>query len=134
MTYVSGSVNLYITPLSIILFIIVIPFSAMIYTAIKIATGAFAFWIKSSGFIIQMVYGMNEFAKYPTTIYSQFIRTLITYIIPFAFTGYYPALYFMTGQNPLFNIGGTVVISLIFMAIALFIWHKGLSAYESAGS
>ncbi len=134
MIYVSGSVNLYITPLSIILFIIVIPFSAMIYTAIKIATGAFAFWIKSSGFIIQMVYGMNEFAKYPTTIYSQFIRTLITYIIPFAFTGYYPALYFLTGQNPLFNIGGTVVISLIFMAIALFIWHKGLSAYESAGS
>lgn len=134
MIYVSGSVNLYITPLSVILFILVIPFSMLIYTAIKITTGAFAFWIKSSGFIIQMVYGMNEFAKYPTTIYSPFIRNFVTYIIPFAFTGYYPALYFLTGQNPLFNIGGTAIISVIFMSIALLIWHKGLSAYESAGS
>lgn len=134
MIYVSGSVNLYITPLSVILFILVIPFSMLIYTAIKITTGAFAFWIKSSGFIIQMVYGMNEFAKYPTTIYSPFIRNFVTYIIPFAFTGYYPALYFLTGQNPLFNIGGTVLISIIFMSISLLIWHKGLSAYESAGS
>ncbi len=132
--YVSGSVNAYITPLSVILFILVIPFSMLIYTAIKIATGAFAFWIKSSGFIIQMVYGMNEFAKYPTTIYSTFVRNFVTYIIPFAFTGYYPALYFLTGQNPLFNIGGTVIISVIFMSISLLIWHKGLSAYESAGS
>lgn len=134
MIYVSGSVNLYITPLSVILFILVIPFAMLIYTAVKIATGALAFWIKSSGFIIQMVYGMNEFAKYPTTIYSSFIRTFITYIIPFAFTGYYPAMYFLTGQNPLFNIGGTVLISLIFLSIALLIWHRGLSAYESAGS
>ena len=134
MVYVSGSVNLYITPLSVALFIVVIPFATLIYTAIKIATGALAFWIKSSGFIIQMVYGMNEFAKYPTTIYSLFIRTFITYIIPFAFTGYYPCIYLLTGQNPLFNIGGTVLISVIVMLVALLIWHKGLSAYESAGS
>ena len=134
MIYVSGSVNACITPLSVTLFILVIPFSMLIYTAIKITTGAFAFWIKSSGFIIQMVYGMNEFAKYPTTIYSTFVRNFVTYIIPFAFTGYYPALYFLTGQNPLFNIGGTVIISVIFMSISLLIWHKGLSAYESAGS
>ena len=132
--YVSGSVNLYITPLSVALFIAVIPFATMIYTAIKIATGALAFWIKSSGFIIQMVYGMNEFAKYPTTIYSSFVRTLVTYVIPFAFTGYYPSMYLLTGQNPLFNIGGTALISIIVMSVALFIWHKGLSAYESAGS
>ncbi len=134
MIYVSGSVNLYITPLSVILFLIAIPFAALIYTAIKIATAALAFWIKSSGFVIQMVYGMNEFAKYPTTIYSLPVRLLVTYIIPFAFAGYYPALYILTGNDPLFNIGGTVLISLIFMAIATFIWHKGLSAYESAGS
>ena len=134
MIYVSGSVNLYITPLSVALFIAVIPFATMIYTAIKIATGALAFWIKSSGFIIQMVYGMNEFAKYPTTIYSSFVRTLVTYVIPFAFTGYYPSMYLLTGQNPLFNIGGTALISIIVMSVALFIWHKGLSAYESAGS
>ena len=134
MIYSAPSAGLYITPLSVILFVLVIPFSALIYTAIKIATAAVAFWIKSSGFIIQMVYGMNEFAKYPTTIYSNFIKLIVTFIIPFAFTGYYPCLYFLTGENPVFNIGCTVFISIIFLGISLAIWHKGLSAYESAGS
>ena len=76
----------------------------------------------------------NEFAKYPTTIYSSFIRIVITYIVPFAFTGYYPSVYFLTGENPLFNIGGVVLISTIMLMISLTIWNKGLKAYESAGS
>ncbi|MGN0536884.1 MAG: ABC transporter permease, partial [Acutalibacteraceae bacterium] len=40
MISVAGQVNLYITPLSVILFIISIPFAALIYTAIKIGTAA----------------------------------------------------------------------------------------------
>lgn len=134
MISVAGQVNLYITPLSVILFIISIPFAALIYTAIKIGTAAIAFWVKSSGYLIQMLYGMNEFAKYPTTIYSNVVKVIVTFIIPFAFTGYYPSLYFLTGENPLFNIGGTVLISLIFFGIALLIWNRGIKAYESAGS
>ncbi len=134
MVSVAGQVNLYLTPLSVILFVISIPFAALIYTAIKIGTAAIAFWIKSSGYIIQMLYGMNEFAKYPTTIYSNVVRVIVTFVIPFAFTGYYPSLYFLTGENPLFNIGGTVLISLILLSIALLIWNKGIKAYESAGS
>ncbi|MGN0537121.1 MAG: ABC-2 family transporter protein, partial [Acutalibacteraceae bacterium] len=90
--------------------------------------------VKSSGYLIQMLYGMNEFAKYPTTIYSNVVKVIVTFIIPFAFTGYYPSLYFLTGENPLFNIGGTVLISLVFFGISLLIWNKGIKAYESAGS
>lgn len=131
---VIGTAELIIPPLNILLFVLIIPFAALIYTAIKIGTSAIAFWTKSSGYIIQMFYGMNEFAKYPTTIYSHFIKALVTYIIPFAFTGYYPASYFLTGENPLFNLGGTVLISLILFAISLFIWNRGINAYESAGS
>lgn len=131
---VSGSVGLVVTPLSIIFFILVIPFSTLIYTGIKIATAAISFWTKQSGQITQVFYMANEFAKYPTTIYSSFIKVIITYIVPFAFTGYYPSIYFLTGENLLFNIGGTVLISCVLFAIAITIWNKGLNAYESAGS
>ncbi|MGN1457937.1 MAG: ABC transporter permease [Acutalibacteraceae bacterium] len=131
---VAGTVGMVVTPLSILLFIIVIPFSSLIYTSIKMGTAAIAFWTKQSGQITQVFYMANEFAKYPTTIYNQFIRTIITYVVPFAFTGYYPAMYLLTGENPLFNIGGTVIISIILFIIAYTIWNKGLNAYESAGS
>lgn len=81
-----------------------------------------------------MFYMMNDFVKYPVDIYNNFIRNLITYIIPFAFTSYFPAMYFMTGENPLLNIGLTVFVSVIVMAIGIVIWNIGIKNYESAGS
>ena len=120
--------------LKILLIIAVIPFATLIYTGIKIATAAIAFWTKRSGNITFMFYMVNDFAKYPVSIYNNAVSFIITYIIPFAFTAYYPAEYILTGNNPLFNIGLTVVISLILMVIGIFVWNKGIRAYESAGS
>lgn len=121
-------------PLSVVLFILVIPFATLIYTSIKIATTAIAFWTKSSGNITYMFYMVNDFAKYPTTIYNKTVRAIITYIIPFAFTAFYPASYLLTGENPWFNIGGTVLISVVLLTVSILIWNKGIAAYESAGS
>ena len=132
--YAAPKADLHITVSTVLLSIITVPFAALIYTSLKIITSSFAFWIKSSGFIIQMVYGMNEFSKYPTTIYSLPVRIFVTYIIPFAFTGYYLSLYILTGSDPLFNIGGVIAISSILFIISILIWNKGISAYESAGA
>lgn len=118
----------------VLLVIVAIIFATFIYTGIKTATAALAFWIKRSGDITYMVYMTNDFAKYPVNIYNNFVRNIITYVIPFAFTSYYPAYYFLTGENPLFNIGMTVLLAVVLMVIGVFIWNKGIKAYESAGS
>lgn len=128
------SVDIQWSLLKILLIIAVIPFATLIYTGIKIATAAIAFWTKRSGNITFMFYMVNDFAKYPVSIYNNAVKFIITYIIPFAFTAYYPAEYILTGNNPLFNIGLTIVISLILMVIGIFVWNKGIRAYESAGS
>lgn len=120
----------YTIPLAIVSLI----FSTMIYTALKTVTAAISFWTKASGHITHMLYMTNDFSKYPVTIYNNFVRTIITYVIPFAFTAFYPACFFLTGENPLFNIGGTVIAGSVLMAIAIFVWNKGVNAYESAGS
>ena len=114
--------------------IVVVVFATMIYTSLKIMTAAIAFWVKESGHIIHMLYMTNDFSKYPVTIYNRAVRAIITYVIPFAFTAYYPASYFLTGENGLFCIGGTVIAGSVLFAAALFVWNRGLRAYESAGS
>ena len=116
------------------LWIVVAVFATLIYTSLKIMTAAISFWTKASGHITHMLYMTNDFSKYPVSIYNKFVQTVITYVIPFAFTAYFPASYFLTGNNPWFCIGGTVIAGTVLFALALFIWHKGLSAYESAGS
>lgn len=114
--------------------IVAIVFATFIYTGIKIGTAAIAFWTKKSGNITYMFYMVNDFAKYPVTIYNNTVRGIITYIIPFAFTAFYPACYILTNANPLYNVGMTVIISIVLMTIGIVIWNRGIRAYESAGS
>lgn len=122
------------TGMKLVLFLISIPFATLIYTSLKIATASVAFWTKQSGAVTYIFYMFNDFAKYPMSIYHPILRWLISFLIPFAFTAYYPASYFLNGQNVFFNIGGLIIISLLCLAIALRIWIKGIEAYESAGS
>lgn len=133
---VSSSIKLGLTysVVDILLFIVAVLFGVLIFTGIKITFAALALKIKRSGSILHMFYMTSDFARYPVTIYNDVIKTIITYIIPFAFTSFYPANYFLTGDNPLFNIGGVVVISSIIFSLSLLAWHKGLACYESAGS
>ena len=126
------SVN--ISFINVLLFIAAVFFATFIYTGIKLITSSIAFWTKRSGHIMYMFYMVNEFSKYPTSIYNKLVASIVTYIIPFAFTAFFPASYFLTGENPLYNIGGTVLMSAALMTLGIFVWNKGVRSYESAGS
>ncbi|MFZ2576538.1 MAG: ABC-2 family transporter protein [Lactococcus hircilactis] len=131
---ITSSASVDWTATKILLFIISIPFATLIYTAIKIAASSVAFWLKQSNSVTYLVYSMNNFTQYPLTIFNRGVRFIVSFIIPFAFTAYYPAHYFLTGNNPLFNIGGLIIVSIIAMILALLLWNRGIQAYESAGS
>lgn len=133
---VSSSIKMSVSfgVLKITLMIVAITAGTFIFTGIKIFCAALALWIKRSGSILQMFYMASDFAKYPVTIYNRAVRGIITYIIPFAFTAYYPASYFLGRGDTLYCIGGTVIMALILMFIGVCVWNRGLRAYESAGS
>lgn len=118
----------------ILAMILMIPFITLIFTGVKTITASVAFWTKRSGNVIYMFYMVSDFAKYPASIYSRLVQNVITYIIPFALTSYYPALFILKGENPLFNLGMPVLASVVLMGTGIFVWHRGIRAYESAGS
>lgn len=126
--------NLEVTFGKVVLFAIAVFFATIIYTAIKLAVSSISFWIKFAQSYLYMTYQMSTFTKYPMTIYPKVIRGLLTFIIPFAFTGYYPGAYFL-GKVSLFRgIGMTIIISILSILVAYQIWLKGLTKYESSGS
>ena len=118
----------------ILAMIFMIPFITLIFTGVKTITASVAFWTKRSGNVIYMFYTFSEFAKYPATIYNRFVQNIITYIIPFALTSYFPALFILKGENPMFNLGMPVLASAVLMGTGVLVWHRGIRAYESAGS
>lgn len=118
----------------VLVLLLLVPFAVLIYTAIKIITSAISFWTKQSGHITHMFYMSSDFSKYPVTIYNNFIKVVITFIIPFAFTAYYPASYFLRGENGLFCVLGTILVSSLLFVVSILVWNRGIRKYESAGS
>lgn len=134
MSIAADALQLRLSLVSVLLMVIAIIFGALIFTGIKIAGASIAFKIKESGSILQIFYMTSDFAKYPVTIYSSAVRNIVTYIIPFAFTAYFPAAYLLRGGNAFFCIGGVVIAGCCVMALGIFLWNHFLSTYESAGS
>lgn len=120
--------------MSIAIFIFVVICGSIIYTSVKLFFASFAFWLKYSQSILFMNYMLADFTKYPLSIYSKWIRIILTFIVPFAFTAFFPAGYFVGKISVLVAVGGTVVAAVISFVVAYTTWILGIRAYESAGS
>jgi len=107
---------------------------SMIYTSIKLLGATTGFWIMNSMPLMTFVYGIADFAKYPTVIFPRFIQLLVTVVFPFAFVSFYPASYLLGMSDPWFVVVGSVVASSIFSVVAYRFWKFGLASYNSAGS
>lgn len=130
----SAQLNINFTFSKIILFIFTIICASLIYTAIKLAVACIAFWVKFAKSYLFMTYQLSSFAKYPMGIYPNAIRGILTFIIPFSFTGYYPGAYFLGKGSFFTGVTLTFLVSAIGMCIAYMIWLKGMNRYESSGS
>ncbi|MDP4143794.1 MAG: ABC-2 family transporter protein [Bacillota bacterium] len=128
------NLKLKFTFINIIVLIIVIIAGAVIYTSIKLFFASLAFWIKTSIGILQIAYNISDFTKYPNSIYSKGIQFIITILIPFAFTAFIPAAYFIGRMNLTYALGGTCAVAVITFIISYATWLRGMRIYESAGN
>jgi ABC-2 type transport system permease protein len=134
MIYASARLQLRFGVLDWVLLVVSIAAGSVIYFAVKLSTASIALWTKRSQPIVFAVYTTADFAKYPIGIYPKWIRILISYIVPFAFTAFIPASYFLTRQSVIYCVGGTVIAAAALLGLGMFVWRKGLRAYESSGS
>jgi len=122
------------TPLKLMALFSTILFATLIYTAIKLAVASISFWIKFAQSYLYMTYQLSSFTKYPLSIYPKAVKFILTFLISFAFTGYYPGAYFLGRENFWNGILLTHIVSVIIITIAYGIWLQGLKKYESSGS
>jgi ABC-2 type transport system permease protein len=107
-----------------------------IRTSISFAANSSAFWLKtiSSSFPI-MVHQLADLGKYPITIFSRSVQFIITFIIPYAFIGYFPAVY-LFGKNPQIAWIGWLcpAVAAACVFVSRMIFYRGLKSYESPGN
>lgn len=122
-----------LTPLRLLYIVISVLSGGLIFIALNLITATSVFWIMESIPVTQMVFSMNEFAKYPLSIYHSSIRILLTWIIPYGFVSFYPASYLL-GRNVGSLVWLSPVVAFVFIFVAYRIWLFGLRHYSSTGS
>lgn len=127
----------------VVCLIIFVILGACIYTSIKIITASLSFWTKDSQPIMSTMYEIATFTKQPICIYPFPIRFVLVYVVPFAFTSYFPAAFLLDKANanipiptwePSLLLLQGFITTVVFVLLSLFIWKRGLRRYESAGS
>jgi ABC-2 type transport system permease protein len=115
-------------------FIVLVIGSTLIYGGIYTALTSISFYSDAPTGIMPLMYNINSYGRYPVTIYNKIIKILLTWILPFAFVGFYPAGYFIArddlGKMALL----TPIVGITFMAIGLILWNIGVRRYRGAGS
>ncbi|NTJ35921.1 ABC transporter permease [Agrobacterium rhizogenes] len=110
----------------------------MLFIGLFVLQATLSFWTVHSLEIMNVfTHGGAAIAQYPLSIFSDWLRWFITYLIPFAAITYFPALV-ITGRVSVSSSDGLVYLSapiagLIFFLLALVMFKIGMRRYSSAG-
>lgn len=126
--------HLQVTFFFLLNFVFLLVSSVTIFSSIQLICACTCFWfVDRWAGVLQLTMKLHDFSRYPVDIFSSSIRLLITWVVPFAFTGYFPAV-FLLGKNELNLSYITPVIAIIMGIIAYQLWLYGLRRYESSGT
>ncbi|MBS4176874.1 ABC transporter permease [Lederbergia citrea] len=80
-----------------------------------------------------LAYQIGELGRYPLEVYPLPIRSLVTWVIPFAFGTYFPtaAILHKPGAQLAFL---SPVMAIFVMIVAIAVWKVGLRGYTGTGS
>lgn len=134
MFYAGGRLNLEFHWYDPLLFVILVQGGVLVYAGIFVMIACISFWADARTSIMPMMYNIGNYGRYPVDIYNKAIRFVLTWILPFAFVGVYPAAYFL-GKVEWYGYSFfTPVIGLIFFGLSVVIWNEGVKRYRGAGN
>ena len=120
--------------LDVLIFILLVLGSTMIYAGVYISLTAISFFIDAPTGILPLVWNLQNYGRYPINVYNRTITIILTWILPFAFVGFYPAAYFL---DPVHWRGMALLtpwVGIVFLSMGLIIWNYGVKKYRGAGS
>lgn len=127
------------TPGRLLALVMMVISGTVIAMAAWVTTSSIAFWfVNTREAANAFTYGGNLAIAYPLHLFDQWLRVLLTYVIPLVFVSYVPALYILDLDTPLnlpdeLRWGGPVA-AIMMVVVARLVWRAGLRRYSSTGS
>jgi len=108
--------------------------SVMVYAGIYAVLSAASFFTDSPLGLTPLMFNIQNYGRYPVEIYNRIIRFILTWLLPFAFVGVYPASFFLERHQNFAMAWLTPVVGTVVMFVGLKIWNFGVRRYRGAGS
>lgn len=132
--YSINELGIVMNMLNILILLIFIISVGFIYGAINLILSTLSFWIIDSTPLMMITFSFSDMARYPISIFPTIIQGMLTFILPYAFTGFYPATYFLVGDHHSSISLLTPVIAIVFSIVAVLFFNYGVNKYVGAGS
>ena len=127
------NLQLELTLVTLLFWIVAMVCGTLVYFAINMICATLAFWITDTGSAMMLLQNVSEFSKYPTAIYQRFLQIILSFVIPFAFTSYYPSVFVLgMSHKPIYWLG-TILAAVVLVLLSVLFWRYALSKYQSAG-
>ncbi|MDD2889755.1 MAG: ABC-2 family transporter protein [bacterium] len=126
--------SLDITVLFIVKIIIGIISGTLLLAGIFTIFTSISFWVKSRISFTSVLMSFMDFGQYPITIYSNILRLILTWVVPFGFIAFYPSASILKPLKFGNYIWVGFPVAVVFFLFGLLLWNAGLKRYESAGT
>jgi ABC-2 type transport system permease protein len=104
-------------------------------SALNFTVNMIAFWEPSAQSAFPtLVALMRDFAKFPLDIYGTAIRTVITFLLPYAVISYYPSRLVLGIDDPAgWWAVAPVIAATAVGCVAALLWRRGINRYQGVG-
>ena len=119
--------------LQILAFIAALVMGSIMLYCVWLMVTSIAFWVIRVNEIVNLFEGLYAAGRWPVSIYPDWLRTGMTFLVPVAFAVTVPAEAMtnrLTSESMLFAVG----LTLLFMVLARGVWLFGLRSYSGASA
>jgi len=117
----------------VILFIAALLLGSIMLYCVWLMVTSIAFWVIRVGDIVELFQGLFAAGRWPVSVYPDWLRTGMTFLVPVAFAVTMPAEAVtnrLTTETMLFAVG----LTLFLMLLARGVWLLGLRSYSGASA
>lgn len=117
-----------------LLFILFVFGGVAVYAGINIALASISLYTDSKTDIQPIMFNIGNYGRYPVNIYHRIMQIVLTWILPFAFVGFYPASFLLDHDHWKWFALFTPIVGTVYLFIGIYCWNRGIRHYRGAGN
>jgi ABC-2 type transport system permease protein len=115
------------------LYLVLVLAGLVVHYSILVLTMSLTFWLRSSQNIEGSYFTLSEFSRLPREAFRGVANVLFVWVLPAVVVSNAPARTLLHGFQPLWGLW-LLLAAIGWLALAIFVFNRGLRRYESASS